>query len=144
MGFPDRITRVIALNHPRERVWQALSTPEGLSGWFGQRVSIDLRPGGAASMAWTDNPFEQTMRIERVEEPALLAWTWRIYGLPEADPRRTYVEFALEQTAEGTTLRLTESGFAQLADDEHAAALDGNTSGWAAELAELVEHLDAA
>jgi hypothetical protein len=33
------------------------------------------------------------MRVERVEEPTVFGFTWQIEGLPEDDPRRTYVEF---------------------------------------------------
>ncbi|MFQ6226123.1 hypothetical protein [Nocardia sp. NPDC002869] len=37
-----------------------------------------------------------------------------------------------------------ETGFAQLPEDEHKIAFGGNTDGWAGELAELVQYLDAA
>jgi len=84
------------------------------------------------------------MRVERVEEPTVFGFTWHIYGLPEDDPRRTYVEFTLEQVGAATRLTVVESGFAQLSDDVHGKAHDGNTGGWASELAELVDYLDAA
>jgi hypothetical protein len=84
------------------------------------------------------------MRVERVEEPAVFGYTWQIFGLPEDDPRRTYVEFTLEPAGSGTRLTVTESGFAQLPADAHRKAYDGNTQGWASELGELVKHLAAA
>ena len=84
------------------------------------------------------------MRIERVEEPRVFGFTWHIYGLPDDDLRRTYVEFTLEPVGAGTRLRVVESGFAQLPDDAHHKAYDGNTKGWASELGELVDYLDAA
>ena len=68
----------------------------------------------------------------------------RRYGLPDDDPRRTYVEFTLEPFAAGTRLTVVESGFAQLPEDAHSASFDGNTRGWASELGELVDYLDAA
>ncbi len=43
----------------------------------------------------------------------------------------------------GTRLTVVESGFAQLPEDSHRKAFDGNTEGWASELGELVEYLDA-
>src|SRR5690348_9755079 len=101
MGFPDRIERTVELAHPPSTVWAALTTAEGLGTWFGDEATIDLRPGGAASMAWAAGHRAQ-MRIERVEEPAdptcvgVFGFTWHIYGLPDDDPRRTYVEFTLE------------------------------------------------
>ncbi len=143
MGFPDQIQRVVEIGHPPAKVWAALTTAEGLGTWFGNKASIDLRPGGAAQMTWTDGPTAE-MRIERVEEPSVFGFTWHIYGLPEDDPRRTYVEFTLEPVDAGTRLTVVESGFAQLPEDRFNEAFDGNTKGWASELGELVDYLDAA
>jgi uncharacterized protein YndB with AHSA1/START domain len=143
MAFPDRIERTVEIAHPPAKVWTALTTAEGLSAWFGQEARIDLRPGGAAGMKW-DNGHTAQMRVERVEEPAVFGFTWHIYGLPEEDPRRTYVEFTLEPAGAGTRLTVVESGFAQLPGDAYDVAYHGNTKGWASELGELVDYLDAA
>ncbi len=95
MAFPDRIERTVEIAHPPARVWAALTTAEGLSAWFGNEATIELRPGGAASMKW-DSGHIADLRVERVEEPTVFGYTWQIVGLPEEDPRRTYVEFTLE------------------------------------------------
>src|SRR6476661_4975446 len=105
MGFPDRIERSVELAHPPATVWAALTTPDGLSAWFGDRATIDLRPGGAAQMTFSSG-LTVDMRVERVEEPAVFAFTWRLPDLPADDPRRTYVEFTLEAVAEGEGTRL--------------------------------------
>ena len=143
MGFPDRIERTVEIAHPPAKVWVALTTAEGLSAWFGKETKIDLRPGGAASMKF-DGGYTAKMRVERVEEPTVFGFTWHISGLPEDDPRRTYVEFTLEPANAGTRLTVVESGFAQLTDDAYRTAYDGNAGGWASELGELVDYLDAA
>jgi uncharacterized protein YndB with AHSA1/START domain len=143
MGFPDRIERTIEIAHPPATVWAALTTAEGLGAWFGNQATIDLRPGGAAEMTWTSGD-RADMRVERVEEPSVFGFTWHIYGLPAADPRRTYVEFTLEPAGGGTRLTVVESGFAQLPDEAHGTAFTGNTKGWQSELDELVAYLDAA
>ncbi|WP_414938832.1 SRPBCC domain-containing protein [Amycolatopsis sp. cmx-11-51] len=142
MGFPDRIERTVEIAHPPAKVWAALTTAEGLGTWFGNQASIDLRPGGDAEMKW-DEGHRANMRVERVEEPEIFGFTWNIYGLPDDDPRRTYVEFTLEPVGAGTRLTVVESGFSQLPDDTHSVAFEGNTKGWAAELGELIEYLDA-
>ncbi len=143
MGFPDRIERTVEVPHPPATVWAALTTAEGLAGWFGQEATIDLRPGGTARMSW-ENGHTVEMRVERVEEPRVFGYTWQIYGLPKDDPRRTYVEFTLEPAGEGTRLTVVETGFAQLPDDAFGTAYEGNTTGWAGELDELLQYLDAA
>jgi uncharacterized protein YndB with AHSA1/START domain len=143
MAFPDRIERTIEVAHPPAQVWAALTTAEGLGAWFGNEATIDLRPGGTARMTWANGTTVE-MRVERVEEPTVFGYTWPIFGLPEEDPRRTYVEFTLEPAGTGTRLTVVESGFAQLPEDDFSKAYDGNTDGWARELAELVGYLDAA
>ena len=142
MAFPDRIERTVEIAHPPAEVWAALTTAAGLGAWFGQEATIDLRPGGA-QVRWTGEGFTADMRVERVEEPAVFGFTWPISGLPADDPRRTYVEFTLEPAGAGTRLTVVESGFAQLPEDVHHKAYEGNTEGWAKELDELAGYLDA-
>jgi uncharacterized protein YndB with AHSA1/START domain len=143
MGFPDRIERTVELAHPPGKVWAALTTAEGLSAWFGDEATIDLRPGGAAQLRWVGGPTVD-IRVERVEEPTVFGYTWQLSELPEDDPRRTYVEFTLEPAGAGTRLTVVETGFAQLPDDTYRKVFDGHTEGWASELAELVAYADAA
>lgn len=143
MSFPDRIERSVELSHPPARVWTALTTAEGLGTWFGNQATVDLRPGGMAQLTWASGD-KAHLRIERVEEPTVFGYTWQIYGLPADDLRRTYVEFTLEPHGTGTRLTVVETGFAQLPADAHDTAFKANTGGWASELGELVEYLDAA
>jgi uncharacterized protein YndB with AHSA1/START domain len=143
MAFPDRIERTLHLTHPPERVWAALTTADGLGTWFGNRAEVDLRVGGQAKLGW-DSGDSATLTIERVDPPHVFAYTWPLSGLPDSDPRRTYVQFTLEPAGAGTTLTVTETGFAQLTDAaEHHVAHDGNVEGWTSELGELVAYLDA-
>jgi uncharacterized protein YndB with AHSA1/START domain len=142
MGFPDRIERSINVAHPPTKVWQALTTAEGLGTWFGQKATVDLRVGGLAQLTF-DGHGTVDLRIERLEPPRVFGYTWGISGLPADDPRRTYVEFTLEPVGDGTRLTVVESGFAQVPDDLHSGAYGGNVQGWQSELDELVEYLDA-
>jgi len=141
--IPDRIERTIDLGQPPERVWDALTSAEGLGSWFGDHAAVDLRPGGTASVEWDDEGFKATLTIIVVEPPSRFAWTWGIQGLPATDPRRTYVEFTLVPSSGGTRLTVVESGFAQLPDELLDTAYDGNVAGWRKELAELADYLDA-
>ena len=142
MGFPDRIERTVRIDRPLERVWAAITTAEGLGGWFGDKAEIDLRVGGTATVNW-DSGDSARLRIERLEPQTIFGYTWAIYGLPEQDSRRTYVEFTLAPDDSGTTLTVVETGFAQLEPDEHKKAFAGNTEGWKLELDELVAYVHA-
>ncbi|MFC4907967.1 SRPBCC domain-containing protein [Actinomadura gamaensis] len=143
MGFPDRIERTMELAHPPARVWSALATADGLAAWFAAEATLEPKPGGAGRLRF-GNGFEQHLRVERVEEPAVFGFTWQVYGLPDDDPRRTYVEFTLEPSGGGTRLTVVETGFAQLPDDAHGKAFGGNRDGWAEQFRNLAAHLDAA
>jgi uncharacterized protein YndB with AHSA1/START domain len=145
MPIPNAITRTVDLAHPQAKVWAALTTLDGLTGWFGSHADGEIAPGGEVRMCWEqyDN-HEVTLAIKVVDPMSLFAYGWTINGAPEGDPRRTYVEFALEPTAGGTKLTVTESGFAQLPDEWLEESYNGNTEGWRSELGELVAYLDAA
>jgi uncharacterized protein YndB with AHSA1/START domain len=144
MAFPDRIERTVDLDHPPERVWAALTTVEGLNGWFGDRSEVDLRPGGLIELHFDAEQTTDRLRVEVVEPCRRLGFTWSLHSLPADDPRRTYVEFLLEPTDTGTRLTVVETGFAQLPDDAHARSYSGNREGWTKELADLVAYLDTA
>lgn len=143
MAFPDQIERTMDIARPVSDVWAALTTADGLSSWFGQQATIDLRVGGELRMSWDDGTTIE-LRVERVDAPTAFGFTWPIDGLPDGDPRRTYVEFTLESVHTGTRVHLRESGFAQLDDELYAQAFESHSGGWTSELGELVAHLDAA
>ncbi len=54
----------------------------------------------------------------------------------------TLVEFTLEPVAEGTRVRIVESGFDALdcTAEQRVAAVVSNTGGWGSELGELVDY----
>ena len=140
MGFPDRIERTIHLGRTPQEVWPALTTAEGLSAWFSEQATIDLRPGGALELTWSDahNPV---MRVERVEPVSVFGFTWPMDARSEGDAQRTYVEFTLEPHDGGTRLTVVESGFAQLPGDAYGPTYASHTDGWQSELDELIAYL---
>jgi uncharacterized protein YndB with AHSA1/START domain len=140
MNVPDEVRRTIEIRAPRERVWEALTQPDHLLGWFPtERAEVDLRPGGDASFVWEDSADEAV--IEVVERPARLVFRWRPAGLARA---YTTVSFTLEDTPDGTRLSLVETGFAALPDQIAQQSREGNDAGWAGELDELKTYLEAA
>jgi uncharacterized protein YndB with AHSA1/START domain len=140
--IPDRIEREVVLRHPVERVWDALTTAEGLAGWFGSHAEIDLQPGGRALFRWEEWNEQGEATVTVVEPPRRFGFRWGIEGLPPHDPRRTEVIFMLSAVGESTRLRVVETGFAQVAEDVARAAYKANSDGWDSELADLVAYLD--
>ena len=145
MPIPNTITRTLDLPHPQEKVWSALTTIDGITGWFGSHANGEMTPGHDVRMRWEQHGnVENTLAIKVVDPMSVFAYSWGINGAPEGDPRLTYVEFALVPTASGTRLTVTESGFAQLPDEWLEQSYQGNIQGWRSELDKLVAYLDAA
>lgn len=141
MPIPNTISRVLDLPHPQATVWSALTTNRGLASWFGNTVEGDLAPGSEVVMSW-DVGHVARLAVKVVEPMSVFAYCWPVHGVPDDDPRRTYVEFVLTPAGSGTRLTVTESGFAQL-PDEWLTSYEGNVSGWRSELDELATFLDA-
>lgn len=145
MPIPNTLTRTLDIAHPQERVWAALTTLDGLTGWFGSSAEGEVAPGRDVLLSWAEHgDFQKVLAVKVVDPMSLFAWTWGVNGAPDGDPRQTYVEFTLAPTGTGTRLTVTESGFAQLPDAWLGSSYQGNTEGWRTELDKLPPYLDAA
>jgi uncharacterized protein YndB with AHSA1/START domain len=140
----DRIERVVDLPVSPTRAWAAITEPEQISQWFGDRVEFELQPGAMMLFGWGEIKFRG--RIAAVEPITRFAYHWvnRISDDPEIpvdETSRTLVEFLLEPTESGTRLTLFESGFASLPADYRDEAFAENSQGWNAELGDLEQYL---
>ena len=141
MEVPDSIERELILPVPPERVWAALTRPDQLSAWFGTQATIDLRPGGEVIFTWDGSTAPRGINrgvIEAVEPPNRFVFRWQ--SSPHDVPM-TRVEFTLQPHAEGTRLRIVESGFASLPPALRGGLHEGNSIGWQRELTELAQYL---
>jgi len=69
------IEKVLDFEASPDRVWKAITEPEELSKWFGHETELDLRPGGDGAMTW-DNHGRYAVRVEEVDPPRRLVWSW--------------------------------------------------------------------
>jgi len=132
----DRIERETFIKAPAGRVWAVLTEPAEIDGWFspGGPSEVDLRPGGIMTLNHGQyGAFP--MLIVTVDPPRHFAYRWASAypGETATENNSTLVQFFLEPEAEGTRLRLVESGFAGLeipADREPTAGYDSHSGGW--------------
>src|ERR687897_549283 len=62
---PDQIERETVINAPVERVWELITEAEHLGRWFGDAgPEMDLRPGGAMVLRWTDHGTSRGRVVE--------------------------------------------------------------------------------
>jgi len=142
----DQIERETVINAPVERVWELITEAEHLGRWFGDAgAEIDLRPGGAMILRWSEHGTSRG-RVVAVEPRTRFSYRWAPFkdpgGEEPVEGNSTLVEFTLAADAEGTRLRVVESGFGSLVTSEQQRAENhkGNTEGWAKELGELGEY----
>ena len=144
----DRIERETFVKAPVERVWAVITEPEHVGTWFGQGepAEIDLRPGGVMTFDHGEFGKFPTL-IVTVDPPRHLAYRWASAypGELATEANSTLVEFFLEPEADGTRVRVTETGFASLtipAERVPTAGYESHDGGWAAMLVRLQEYAE--
>jgi uncharacterized protein YndB with AHSA1/START domain len=132
----NRIERDILIDAPIDVVWEVVTEPEHIRGWFSDAVELELRPGGKLALHWEGHGTVDG-EVQRVEPPYFFSFRWAVGdGL-------TLVEFSLAADGERTHLTVVETGFADLpgSDDERREHFDGHTRGWELELGHLRDHV---
>ncbi len=155
----DQIEKQVFLRAPRERVWQALADPAEFAAWFGVKFDRAFAPGARlngvivgttmdpevakAQQQHAGVPFEIT--VEKLEPERVLSFRWHPHaiepGVDRSAEPTTLVEFRLEADAEGTLLKVTESGFDQIPLDRRANAFAGNEAGWEIQMMLIAKYL---
>ena len=122
---------------PRERVWEALTTPEGLAAWFhtapytlpAERVTIELRPGGAFSATMVHSGDESELpfhgHYREIEEPARIVQTLEN---PD-DPATETLTYTLVDLGDGRT-ETTYHQVGHLPDEQYPLIEQGVNGFW--------------
>ena len=137
----DTIERVVVLKASIRRVYDAISTANGLVKWFPTSIDGKVEPGETAQF-YFDGYGTCSLYIVAAEPHGYFAFRWASGDMPQVGDvlsgSNTLVEFRLEEVDDGTRLTMVESGFATLPKELYDEAIRGNNSGWDSELAELV------
>lgn len=141
---PRQIKFATVVRADARRVFEAISTAEGLDGWFTTGSELDPTPGGRICFRWSDWGVDRYSGeaegiVHAIEPPHRFNFEWQTGTV---DPKmRTTVELSLEEDIRGTIVRVRESGFPDT--PEGLRAFYDNTGGWAEALTLLkffVEH----
>lgn len=147
----DRIEKTVELKAPVSRVWRALTDHQEFGKWFRVRLDGPFVPGQVSRGQITYPGYEHVRWeavVQKVEPERLFSFTWHPYAV---DPGEDYgkepptlVEFTLEKTAEGTLLRIVESGFDRLPSNRRDEAFRMNERGWSTQLGNIAGHVEQA
>jgi uncharacterized protein YndB with AHSA1/START domain len=155
----DRIEKQVVLRAPRARVWRAISDAREFGSWFGMELDAPFTAGTSVkgrivptkadpAVAAAQKPYEGLpcqLVIETIEPERRFAFRWHPYAIDpnvdySAEPM-TLVTFELEETAGGTLLKVTESGFDRVPLERRAKAFEMNDGGWAAQMDLIAKYL---
>lgn len=136
---PVTVERSIWISAPRERVWQAVTEPQQIAGWF-------LPPAMGAQMKRDDNgrllvcmgPMEVPVAVvETLEAP----WQVSTRSLPD---RLIVTAYTLEEEKDGTRVTVTMRGFESLPENARQDRIKPSSEGWEKALANLKAAVDGA
>ena len=146
-----RIDRSIDIKASPARVYRALTNAAELGAWFQVTIEGTIAAGHEVWMtsvhpAHAGQRFR--VRISELTPPHRVVWQWHP---GEVDPTvdystepRTNVTFALESTATGTRVTVSETGFDAISLARRAKVYADNTQGWAEVLVWLQRHVEEA
>ena len=147
----DRIEKTIELKAPVSRVWRALTDHREFGAWFrvrldGPFVAAKVSRGQITSPGYEHVRWEAV--VQKMEPERLFSFTWHPYPI---DPNEDYssepptlVEFTLQPVANGTLLRVVESGFDKIPSKRRAEAFRMNEGGWSAQIKNIAQYVEQA
>lgn len=97
------------------QVYQALTSEDGLAGWWTTKVKADVRPGGNIDFTFGQT-FNPDMEITALDEPELVSWKCVGGHAPWTD--NTF-HFEIESRGEGCVLFFRQEYARELSDEEY-------------------------
>ncbi|RXH58655.1 SRPBCC family protein [Granulicella sibirica] len=144
----DRIQKQIDIAAPVARVWEALTDSRQFGEWFKVMVEGEFVAGKANRFRFSHAKYERLkfeIFIQAIEPVSYFAYTWHPYAIdPDIDysnEPQTLVQFHLTETAEGTRLVVTESGFEKIPPGRYTDAFRMNTRGWEQQMENIRDYL---
>jgi uncharacterized protein YndB with AHSA1/START domain len=129
--MPDILHRLRILAS-RERVFEAISTAEGIRQWWTRDAEMEAKLGGKGMLGFYGRRFQPRLKVTAMSPPAQLEWE----VLDGAWPGKA-IAFDLKPDPGGTALAFAHRGFPD-ADERFASA---NTR-WGFYLVSLKNHLE--
>jgi uncharacterized protein YndB with AHSA1/START domain len=148
----DSIEREILIEAPVAIVWGVITEPEQISRWLSDEAEVQAHAGAAGALTWKPGgrgggqEVELNAPIRVVEAEPYRRFSFR-WGHPQdASPdeaNSALVEFSLTEVAQGTRLRVLESGIDAVAHDEQGRARysESHQRGWDRHLGELLDYV---
>ena len=146
----DRIEKQVVLRAPRSRVWRALADYREFGAWFRVNLDTPFAEGATIRGQITYPGYEHVameVTVERIQPESYFSYRWHPNAVNPADYSKeptTLVEFRLQETRDGTTLTIVESGFDRIPLARRAEAFRMNDGGWTEQIRNIERHVTRA
>lgn len=108
------IEREVYVDAAPEVVYDVISSPANIAQWFPDEASYDAVVGGTGTITFTmpDGPVVEAIAVVEAEPPRTFSFRWTQPAGEQAGAGNSLlVTFALSPSGDGTTVRLTETGY---------------------------------
>jgi uncharacterized protein YndB with AHSA1/START domain len=144
----DSVEREILIGASPEVVWGVITEPEQISRWFSDEAEVEGRAGADGTLTWRPGGRggDATVPIRVVEAEPFRRFSFR-WNHPEGagpdEGNSALVQFSLIEEADGTRLRVVESGIDAVTRDEEGKAryLEEHERGWERHLGEMLDYV---
>jgi uncharacterized protein YndB with AHSA1/START domain len=148
----DSVEREILIEASPEVVWGVITEPEQISRWFSDEAEVEVRAGADGALTWRPGgrggakEFVRVVPIRVVEAEPFRRFSFRWNhpdGAAPDESNSALVEFSLIEEADGTRLRVVESGIDTVTHDEQGKAryLEDHEHGWEKHLGEMLDYV---
>jgi uncharacterized protein YndB with AHSA1/START domain len=148
----DSVEREIFIEASPEIVWGVITEPEQISRWFSDDAAFERRAGADGTLTWKPGgrgggkqvDLVVPIRVVDAEPFHRFSFRWNHPGGIEPDDRNSaLVEFSLIEEADGTRLRVLESGIGAVThgEDEQARYAAEHEQGWQRHFGEMRDYV---
>ncbi len=150
----DSVEREILIEASPQVVWGVITEPDQISRWFADEAEVEAIAGAEGRLTWkpggragADRETDMVIPIRVVDAEPFRRFSFRWNnpeGAPPQENNSALVEFTLIEEAEGTRLRVVESGIDLVTDEDSLAGYrSSHEEGWGRHLGELRDYLAA-
>jgi uncharacterized protein YndB with AHSA1/START domain len=108
--MPD-IAMQVDVDAPADALYRALTTTEGIAGWWTDRNNTAGVPGNVDTFEFPGTPLTYRMRVDQAEPGKLLSWHCQA-GPPAWDG--TDIRWTLRPAGEGTLVVFDHTGWGEI------------------------------
>ena len=134
--MPD-VMHLIKINVAPERVYQAVTTADGIRNWWTRTAELDARIGGIGEFSFGRSIGHGVTRVRVEEQVPSRRVVWKTVDSFRPEWVGTKIEFELRSDGNQTTVLFAHRGYPQ-ADDNYALC----TTGWGYYLVSLQLYLE--